>query len=57
MVNIVARLEMSQDDQIGTDILVYTLVNKKGDWKLTFPAKIKQMVVVMAIETMARQSR
>ena len=55
MVHIVARLKMSQDDQIGTDILVYTLVNEKGEWKLKFTATIKQ--IVMVIESTARQRR
>ena len=55
LVHIVARLKMSQGDQMGTDILVYTLVNEKGEWKLKFPATIKQMVMV--IESTARQRR
>lgn len=55
MVHIVARLKMSQGDNLGSDILVYTLVKEKDEWKLKFPATIKQMVMV--IESTARQRR
>jgi hypothetical protein len=55
MVHIVVRLKMSQGDHLGTDILVYTLVKEKDEWKLKFPTTIKQMVMV--IESTARQRR
>jgi hypothetical protein len=55
MVHIVVRLKMSQDDHQGTDILVYTLVRENDEWKLKFPATIKQMLTV--IESTARQRR
>jgi|GEM_PF-728565 len=55
MVHIVVRLKMSQDDHQGTDILVYTLVRETDEWKLKFPATIKQMLTV--IESTARQLR
>jgi hypothetical protein len=55
MVHIVARLKMSQNDQQGTEILVYTLVKENDEWKLKFPATIKQMLTV--IESTARQRR
>lgn len=57
MVHIVVRLKMSQGDHLGTDILVYTLVKEKDEWKLKFPATIKQMVMVMVmvIESTARR--
>ncbi len=55
LVHIVARLKMVQDDHQGTDILVYTLVKENDEWKLKFPATIKQMLTV--IESTARQRR
>ena len=55
MVHIVARLKMSQGDHQGAEILVYTLVKENDDWKLKFPATIKQMLTV--IESSARQRR
>lgn len=57
MVHIVVRLKMSQGDHLATDILVYTLVKEKDEWKLRFPDTIKQMVMVMVIESTARQRR
>ncbi len=55
MVHIVVRLNMSQDDIRGSDTLVYTLVREADEWKLKFPATIKQMLTV--IEGTARQRR
>lgn len=55
MTHIVARLQMHQNEYQGSDILVYSLVNEDGEWKLRFPATIKQMVTM--IESTARQVR
>ncbi len=52
-VHIVARLSMHQDEHAGTDVLVYTLLKEGNDWKLSFPATIKQMLTV--IESSARR--
>jgi hypothetical protein len=51
--HIVARLTMEQGQHIGNEVLVYTLVRENNEWKLRFPATIKQMV--MMIEGAARQ--
>ena len=46
---------MSQGEHQGTEILVGTLVEENGEWKLKFPTTIKQMLTV--IESTTRQRR
>lgn len=46
MVHFVVRLFLHQDAKRNSDILVYTLIEEDGIWKLEFPPTIRQALAV-----------
>lgn len=46
MVHFVVRLYLHQEERRNSDILVYTLIDENGTWKLEFPPTIRQTLAV-----------
>jgi hypothetical protein len=46
-VHLIARLQMHQDENSNSDVMLYTLVLEHGQWKLTFPPTFKQILGVL----------
>lgn len=46
MVHLVVRLYLHQETRYNSDILVYTLIEEDGVWKLDFPPTIRQALAV-----------
>ncbi len=46
VVHFVVRLYLHQDEEAGSDLLLYTLIRENGVWKLTFPPTIRQTLAV-----------
>ncbi len=57
MVHVVVRLFMHQEARRNSDILVYTLINEDGQWKLEFPPTIRQALAVFEATLRQQQAR